>query len=48
MKVECGLEIVDNICGECLIADIMFGWDNISRILGMWHSVSASALHAEG
>ena len=48
MKVECGLEIVDNICGECVMIDLMFGRRHNSRISGMWHSGSASALHAEG
>jgi hypothetical protein len=48
MKVECGLEIVDNICGECVMIDLIFGRRHNSRISGMWHSGSAFALHAEG
>ena len=48
MKVECGLEIVDNICGEYVMIDLIFGRRHNSRISGMWHSGSASALHAEG
>ena len=48
MKVECGLEIVDNICGECVMMYLIFGRRANSRISGMWQSRSASGLHGEG